>query len=100
MLSDDELRRLLKHCESDHVERTISKADVEKFGEAICAFANDMPDRRETGVLLIGIDDNGGCANVSIDEALLQRLMSFRTDGSILPPPMLNVRRHVLDGCT
>jgi ATP-dependent DNA helicase RecG len=100
MLSDGELLRLIKHGESDHVERTTSKSDTDKFGEAICAFANDLPDRRSTGVLFLGIDDNGNCGNVAIDEAILQRLMSFRTDGNILPPPVINVRRHTLEGCT
>lgn len=26
--------------------------------------------------------------------------MGFRTDGTILPPPVMHVRRHILDGCT
>ena len=35
MLSDDELRNLLRHGEADHVERTQSSTDRRKFGEAI-----------------------------------------------------------------
>lgn len=100
MLSDNQLRELLKHGEADHVERTLSVSDSDKFGEAICSFANDLVDRREPAVLFIGINDNGKCGNVEISEAVLQRLMSFRTDGTILPPPMMHVRRHTLDGCT
>ena len=100
MLSDDELRRLLRQGETDHVERTQSRTDRRKFGEAICAFANDLPDRRQVGVLFIGVQDNGDCSNTLIDEQLLQILMGFRTDGTILPPPIMHVRRHTLDGCT
>ncbi len=100
MLSDDELRRLLRKGEADHVERTQSRTDRRKFGEAICAFANDLPDRRQVGVLFVGVQDSGDCANVSIDEQLLQTLMGFRTDGTILPPPVMHVRRHTLEGCT
>jgi ATP-dependent DNA helicase RecG len=100
MLSDDELRRLLRDGETDHIERTQSHADRRKFGEAICAFANDLPDRRQVGVLFVGVRDNGDCANIVIDEQLQQTLMGFRTDGTILPPPMMHVRRHTLDGCT
>jgi ATP-dependent DNA helicase RecG len=100
MLSDDELRRLLRHGETDHVERTQSRTDRRKFGEAICAFANDLPDRRQAGVLFVGVKDNGDCASITIDEQLLQTLMGFRTDGTILPPPMMHVRCHTLDGCT
>jgi ATP-dependent DNA helicase RecG len=99
MLSDDKLRRLLRHMEADHVERTQSRTDRRKFGEAICGFANDLPDRRQVGVLFVGVQDNGDCAGMVIDEQLLQTLMGFRTDGTILPPPMIHVRRHTLDGC-
>jgi ATP-dependent DNA helicase RecG len=99
MFSDDELRRLQSHGETDHVERTESRTDRRKFGEAICAFANDLPDRREVGVLFVGVQDNGDCANIPIEEQLLQTLMGFRTDGTILPPPVMHVRRHTLDGC-
>ena len=100
MLSDDDLRQLLRHGEADHIERTISLTDRRKFGEAICAFANDLPDRRQLGILFIGVKDNGDCAGLVIEEQLLQTLMGFRTDGTILPPPVMTVRRHVLDGCT
>lgn len=100
MLADDELRRLLRDGEADHVERTRSATDRRKFGEAICAFANDLPGRRQVGVLFVGVLDNGACANTPIDEQLLQTLMGFRTDGTILPPPVMHVRRHDLDGCT
>lgn len=37
MLSDDDLRRLLRHGEADHVERTVSLSDRREFGEAVCA---------------------------------------------------------------
>ena len=91
MLSDDELRNILRHGEADHVERTQSANERRKFGEAICAFANDLPDRRQIGVLLVGVRDNGDCANIPIEEQLLQTLMGFRTDGTILPPPAMHV---------
>jgi ATP-dependent DNA helicase RecG len=55
MLSDDDLHRLLHHGEADHVERTVSATDRRKFGEAICAFANDMPNRRQPAVLFVGV---------------------------------------------
>ena len=100
MLSDDTLRKLLRSGEADHVERTRELADNKKIGEAICAFANDLPDRRETGVIFVGVTDDGDCANTDISEQILQTLLGFRTDGTILPPPVIVVRRHTLDGCT
>ncbi len=100
MLSDDELRVLLHSGEADNAERTVSLRDRSKFGEVICAFANDLADRRMPGVLFVGVADDGSCGNLTIDEQLLQTLMGFRSDGNILPPPVMQVRRHTLDGCT
>ena len=99
MLSDDDLRSRLRDLETDHVERTESRTDKNKFGEAICAFANDLPGRGETGVLFVGVKNDGTCAGLTIDEPLLQTLMGFRSDGAISPFPVIHVRRHVLDGC-
>lgn len=41
MLTDDELSALMADVESDRSERTTSTNNTDKFGEAICAFAND-----------------------------------------------------------
>ncbi|HVC61471.1 MAG TPA: ATP-binding protein [Acetobacteraceae bacterium] len=100
MLSEDLLRRFLRDLEADHVERTESITDKSKFGQAICAFANDMPDRRQIGVLFVGVRNNGDCANVEISERLLQTLAGFRSDGNITPFPVMHVYKHELDGCT
>jgi ATP-dependent DNA helicase RecG len=99
MISDDGLRSLINDIEADNVERTVSSDNTDKFGEAICSFANDLADRRKTGVLVVGIHDNGTCGNLNISDQLLQRLASFRTDGSILPPPLLTVSKRTIDGC-
>lgn len=99
MLSDDELRRYLRDLEAVNVERTAGVRDKRKFGEAICAFANDLPGRGQAGVLFVGVHDDGGCANLPITEQLMQTLAGFRTDGTITPFPVMHVRRHVLDGC-
>ena len=100
MISDDDLRRLLTVPEADHVERTSSVRDRDKLAEAICAFANDLPDRRVPGCLIIGVHNDGSCANLAIDDELLRSLGGFRSDGTITPFPVLTVERRVLDGCT
>ena len=100
MLSDDELRRYLGDLEADNVERTWGIVEKDKFGQAICAFGNDLPNRGKTGVLFVGVRDNGDCANLAIDERLIQMLAGFRSDGSITPFPVMHVRKHTLDGCT
>jgi len=51
----DSIRALLNDLESDRVERTISTTNIDKFGQAICAFANDLPDHRQPGYLFLGL---------------------------------------------
>jgi predicted HTH transcriptional regulator len=54
--SDAELTRLLLDLESDLVERKEcwSGDAPDKGRQAVCAFANDLPDHRQPGVLFVG----------------------------------------------
>ena len=99
MLTDDELTRVLNNGESDCVEFTESTNDLDKFREAICAFANDLPDHRTPGLLFIGIRDDGSCAELMIDDGLLRTLGGLRNDGKILPFPSIEVRKRKLKDC-
>ena len=90
-----QLETLLDDLESDHVERKASIADRDKIAEAICAFANDLPNHLQPGVLFIGIHDNGTCANLTIDDRLLLTLSEYRANGNILPFPMMVVQKKV-----
>ena len=56
-MDDLTLEMLLSDLEADRVERKESIADKEKICEAICAFANDLPNHQETGVLFVGVKD-------------------------------------------
>jgi len=49
MITKDEIQELLHSTETYRVERTVSTGDMDKFQEAICAFANDMPNSRKNG---------------------------------------------------
>ena len=99
MLSDDDLRRYLRDLEADNVERTLSRGNTTKFAEAICSFANDLPNRREVGVLFVGAKDNGDCGGLDIDDSLIKNLAAIRSDGDITPFPVMHVTRRVIDGC-
>ena len=99
MLSDDELRQRLRDLAAFNVERTETARNTDKLGEAIFAFANDLPDSRAIGVLFVGASDNGDCSGLEITEQVLQTLMGFGRDGQILRLPNIQVRRVVLDGC-
>ena len=59
MLTKEELLELIQDIESSRAERTVSENDTDKFCEAVCAFANDMPDSKQNGYLLVGVHDDG-----------------------------------------
>ena len=44
MITKAEIQTLLHSTETCRIERTISTGNMDKFCEAICAFANDLPD--------------------------------------------------------
>ena len=98
--TDDELLKLIDETESDLAERKETwKGDApEKGRQAICAFANDLPDHRKPGVLFVGVRDNGTPSNLLITDELLQTLGSIKTDGKILPPQTITVEKRLLKG--
>jgi len=57
MLSDAELICLIDGGESDRVEFTSAVQDMDKLRQAICAFANDLPNHGKPGVLFVGLKD-------------------------------------------
>ncbi len=98
MLSDEELVGLLTDLESDRVERKPSIAEPDRIREAICAFANDLPDHGKPGVIFIGAKDNGDGAGLKITDQLIQKLSAMRSDGNIVPLPSIVVEKRVLRG--
>lgn len=91
MITRNELEHLLQSTETFRVERTISTTNTDKFCEAICAFANDMPASGEKGYLLLGVRDDGSKCGLRVDDALLNKMMAIRTSGNILPLPVMSV---------
>jgi len=57
MLSKEKIFELINDKESDHIERTTSTDDTDKFAEAICAFSNDLANHQKPGYLFIGVHD-------------------------------------------
>lgn len=92
------IQELLNDIESDRAERTRSVNNTDKFGQAICAFANDLPNNKKPGYLIIGPDDKTGkLVGVPITEELLKNLSGIRTDGNIQPQPSMIVEKVELD---
>lgn len=98
MLNKDQLKALLADLESDTSERTESTTNTDKFGQAICAFANDLPNHRLPGYLLVGVKDDGSLAGIQVTDDLLKNLAGIRSNGNILPQPMMSVTKFSLPG--
>jgi ATP-dependent DNA helicase RecG len=98
--SDDELLSLMSGPESDLIERkeTFNGSAPDTVRQAVCAFANDLPDHKRCGVIFIGARDDGTSAGLDITDELLRQLADIKTDGNILPPPTLTVERRRLAG--
>ena len=98
--SESELGAMVQDVESDLVERKESLRGDAPTGirEAICAFANDLPDHQCPGVVFVGVNDAGRPTGPPITDALLRQLADIKTDGNIVPPPTLTVGTHAVAG--
>jgi ATP-dependent DNA helicase RecG len=98
--SDEELTGLLHDLESDLVERkeSFSGDTPKRAREAVCAFANDLSGHNRSGVLFIGVKDNGMSSGLKITDQLLLTLSDMETDGNIRPFPVLTVEKRNLAG--
>lgn len=95
MITKEEVLELLHSTESYRVERTVSTCDMDKFQEAICAFANDLPNSRKKGYLILGAHDNGKFSGLKVTDDLLKKISGIRSDGNILPLPVMSVEKFV-----
>ena len=66
---------------------------MDKFCEAICAFSNDLPNSRKNGYLILGAYDDGTISGLKVDDALMKKIAAIRSDGNILPIPVMSVER-------
>ena len=98
--SDAELAALMTDAESDLVERkeTFAGEAPNAVRQAICAFANDLPNHRRPGVIFIGVRDDGTPTGLEVNDALLLALAHCKTDGNILPLPTMTVGKRRLAG--
>lgn len=92
-MTEKELYEIMASDEDYRIERTVSTGNMDKFQEAICAFANDLPGHREKGYLLIGVTDDGHLSGLKVDDALMKKISSIRSEGNILPLPVMNTEK-------
>lgn len=100
LYSDAELERILAGRESDlsELKESFKGGAPTSVREAVCAFANDLPDHRRAGVVFVGARDDGSPSGLPITDELLRALADVKTDGNIVPPPTLFVERRRLRG--
>ena len=91
---------MLTDLESDLVERKESfQGDAPtKIRQAVCGFANDLPDHQRPGVVFVGADDDGNPTGMAVTDRLLLQLADIKTDGNIVPPPSITVAQRILKG--
>jgi ATP-dependent DNA helicase RecG len=93
-MTPEELQNLIASSETDRVEKTRSTQDADKFREAICSFSNDMAGRGLPGYLIVGVDEKDPAFRLQATDALLQQFASYRSDGQVMPLPVMNVAAH------
>ena len=98
--TEEELLQIIAAGEADRVEfkESLSGDAATRIREAICAFANDLPDHGKPGLVFVGVRDNKTIGDISVTNQLLQQLADMKTDGNIVPPPSLTVEKRVLQG--
>jgi ATP-dependent DNA helicase RecG len=101
-LTNEQLTALLNDLESDRAERkrNWSGDAPEKVRQAVCAFANDLPNYAQPSIIFVGANDDGSAANIAVTDQLLLTLSDIKTDGKIVPPPTLTVEQRILKGAT
>jgi len=98
-MDEQELESMLKDLESDLVERKASLSDPDRVRQAICAYANDLPNHNKPGFIFIGANDDGSCSNLEITDKLLLNLSYMKDDGKIQPFPSISIDKKLINGC-
>lgn len=99
----EELDRLLAaRAESDRLECKSQLRGVEDdVRKTICALANDLAGHGQPGYIVFGIEnDTWRHSGLTVDQTLIERLSQFPHDGTILPPPAVDVGMAAYEGRT
>jgi len=97
-ISKAKVEQMLANLESEQIERTTSTRDTDKFAQAVCAFSNDLANTARNGYLLIGVNDNGSLSGLKATDDFLQSLGGLRSDGNILPQPIISASSFSFPG--
>jgi len=93
-----ELLQLIKEGESDRIEFKQSMSDGDRIREAICSFANDLPNHKKPGYVLVGIADKGEIVGLADPKRALHTLADYKDSGNILPVPRMITGQIEIEG--
>ena len=98
--TDEQLLDIIAGGETDRVEfKSSLQGDAPKgIRQAICAFANDLPNHEKPGLAFVGVEKDGTLLGEAITEEMILQLADMKTDGNIVPPPTLIVQKRILQG--
>lgn len=99
-LNDQQLAELIAQKKSAHVDfkESLHGNAPHSIREAICVFANDLPQFDRPGIVVIGLNDEGNPVGTPVTEEMLRSLTDIRSDATILPPPVLLVEKRLFRG--
>ena len=93
MLTREKLTVLMGDLESEIVERTRAFDKMDKMGQAISAFANDLPGRGVPGYLLLGVENDGRLSGKRVSDEQMTSLGGLKTEGALLPSPSMSIEK-------
>ena len=98
--TEENLLQTIEEGETDRIEfkANLSGSAPDRIREAICAFANDLPNhgKEKPGLIFIGVNDDRTIVGAPVTDTLLMQLADMKTDGNIVPPPSLTVQKRLL----
>lgn len=93
-----EIEQLIIQGETSRLEFKSSDNHKDEINQAVCSFANDLPNSGVPGYVLIGVNNKGKPTGFRISDQLLNKLSSMRSDGNILPAPIIGVEKNPIFG--
>lgn len=83
--------------ERDDIEWKRDAQGRDLLCKAVCALANDLP-QRGRGHLLVGVNDDGTPRGLTVDDALILRVTNLRDEARVLPRPVMVVEKATFAG--
>ena len=98
---DNTFAALIQSGESFRCERKAdfsSKDNKDKICQTICAFANDISDSGQLGIIALGVSNDGTATGLEITDALESAVLNIRGEGKIVPLPSFVVKQQIYGG--